>query len=589
MKQWSAMLPFGLLFAWPNIVHTQVKPADILDSLMRGLGGDSTPAVGIAVVHQGRVVYERETGWSDLGQHVAAGRNTRFLWASIAKQFTAFGISRLVERGVLSLDAPASRYLPELAQVNEEITLRTLLHHTSGLEDSDGLLALSGFMSSDALSREQIAAMMLRQRHLRFRPGSAHAYSNGGYVLLAEVIERVTGTPFSDWMDKEVFSHIGMARSGIVSTTDRLVPDEAKPYLRDADGLRLDLYVDTPGAGALRATMGDMARWAAHVMEPTWERHATGRLRERGVLRSGDSLSYAWGLGWGTYRGLQTLTHGGSTPAVDAFILMIPSQQFAVVVAAAGQVSPNPGALAYRAVEAWLSDKLQAPVAQKGPRMMMITEEMMQERAPESQGVRVSDSTLRAARGRYRMADGTLEVVRLNGRSGRLEVARDGVTPWWPLSPLADGRFVTMPRRIAYSFVANTTGAITGVRRSEPSATLQQTAGEMVGVREAEVPFTDESAAPYVGWYYSPETLAWFEVLLRESHLVLRHPRFGEIPMARSQTERFVMESTAIVGAQFTMSPSGEATGVVLEARSWGTRTAFQRISQVPGSAARRP
>src|SRR5262249_32182390 len=160
-----------------------------------------------------------------------------------------------------------------------------------------------------------LGRLLVRQQHLKFAPGTAHAYSNGGYSLLAEIVTRVTGRPFVAWSDSAVFRALGMRSSGFLSTPSALVPNRGLPYVRNKpSGFRLstsDLY---RGAGGLFAPVDDMARWLQHLLTPSIDRTAALRLRERGVLTGGDTIDYAWGLGRASYRGRIAYQHGGSGP-----------------------------------------------------------------------------------------------------------------------------------------------------------------------------------------------------------------------------------------------------------------------------------
>ena len=102
----------------------------------------------------------------------------------------------LAERGKLTLDDDVRKYVPEVPELGATITLRHLIHHTSGLRDQWDLLALAGWRLDDVITTEQILKAVSRQRDLNFQPGEEHVYCNTGYTLLAVVVERVTGQSF---------------------------------------------------------------------------------------------------------------------------------------------------------------------------------------------------------------------------------------------------------------------------------------------------------------------------------------------------------------------------------------------------------
>lgn len=563
----------GLTLVWSHAAGAQQVAIDTtFDRLDRM---PDAPAIGIAVWHRGRVVYQRTSGMADLERGTRATGDTRFDWASVAKHVTAYGISLLVEAGRLSPSDPVRRYLPELDLDGAPVTIDQLLHHTSGIEDADGLAAIAGWRPGDLLATEDLVRLLCAQRTLRFPPGERHAYSNSGYVLLSEVIARVTGRQFAAWADSAIFQSLGLRSSGMVSSAQAVIPDRALPYVR-REGALLASWVDTyAGAGGLVATTSDLARWAGHLMAPQVQREAALRLRERGRLSSGEPIDYAWGLGWGVHRGIVTLSHSGSGPATDAMLLMAPDHDFAVVAAAAGPHSPAPGALAFRALEAWLADQL-APrdTVTRGRRMLMITEEMYSTPPPESEGVRADPAALRRYAGTYRFPDGAI-VIRARG--DRLEFSHGGRATWIPLFPLPDGRFAYVPVWDIYRFVTDSSGTVVELRRERNAKTLRDNTGTGLPLRVP--PWDAGRAAPYVGWYVNDELGATYQVALEGERLVLRHPRHGVMRLTPLADDRFGLDSRSLGAVTFARAGDGPAAGLEIEAFSWGVRAAFRRLA----------
>ena len=116
--------------------------------------------------------------------------------ASVSKQFTAYGIALLATQAKISLDDPVTDYVPELASFTPPITVRHLVHHTSGLRDEFNLLALAGYRMDDVITKDDILRLIYRQNDLNFDPGEQYMYSNSGYTLMAEIIERVSEQSF---------------------------------------------------------------------------------------------------------------------------------------------------------------------------------------------------------------------------------------------------------------------------------------------------------------------------------------------------------------------------------------------------------
>jgi len=551
---------------------------DLDSTFARWRTGSPRPAVALAVVRGDRIIYRAVAGYADLERLVPASAETRFDWASIGKQFTAFAVSQLVSNGVLAPDQDVRRYIPELDLGGARVTIEQLLHHTAGIEDVDGLLALAGGRTGDLLTHADLVRLLARQQLLRFAPGSAHAYSNGGYVLLAELVARATGTDFVRWSDSAVFRRVGMSRSGFLASPLALVPHRALPYVPvpgAADHWRPSTADTYPGAGGLYATIDDLALWARHLLQPTVDVDATRRLFQRGRLTNGDSIGYAWGLAHGEVRGVASLSHGGSGPATSAFLQIVPSLGVGVVVAAAGEGDADVGALARRALLAAVGDRLPPERAAPPSRAFFMSDVMLRTPPDESRGVVVAPGDLRGVAGRYRFADGSWMALRVVGDS--LQFAFEARPPFYPLHPLPGGQFALMPLWELFRFERGPNGDVLRLtRESTPRSPRQRP--RAVAERLADVTFDEAAATPYVGWYFSEELQALYGVQRTAAgQLALVHARHGVMPMTPLDGDRFAVDGTGIVGARFGRSGT-EVVGLELEARSWGVRATFRRV-----------
>ncbi len=554
-------------------------PAHVLDSIYDAVdAGAAKPAVAVAILHRGQVVYHRAAGFADLERHVRAVTGTRFDWASVAKQFTGFAVAQLAEAGALSPDDPARKLLPELDLSGATVTVDQLLHHTSGLEDSDGLLALAGWRPGDVVDDSDVLRILLGQKHVRWLPGEQEGYGNGGYALLAEIVARASGMSFAAYTDSAIFRALGMSASGFPGSPTALVPDRALPYVRGDDGAfvgsRVDGYV---GAGGLYATVDDMMIWAAELLHPARDAAAVARIESPGHLASGEPLSYGWGIVVGSYRGRATLSHGGSGVATETYFEVFPELDFAVAAASAAPGIVDPARVARLAADLYVGAELD-PVGPPppGPRMMLLTDSMISTPPPESRDVHVPRERLSSLAGAYRFADGSVLVVRRSGE--RLEYAQNGEAPFIPLFPVPGDRFVMMPLRIPYTFETTPDGSAARLIVDHPRADggTQREVGERV-----EVPrFDATSAAPYVGWYYSDELGAVYQVSLGSAGLELSHPRLGALPLLPlGMGDDFGVDARTIVGVAFSRGPDGRASGMELRARSWDARSFFRRVA----------
>ena len=199
------------------------------------------------------------------------------------------------------------KYVPEVPDYGRPITIRHLLHHTSGLRDVNTLMVLAGRRDEDAFDNEAVLRIVSRQKALNFLPGDEYLYSNSGYAMLALAIERATGTPLAEYADANIFTPLGMTVTHFHTDLTRLVPGRAWAYDRRADGT---FALNSPqneraGAGGLFTTVGELARWDENFYDGKVGGPDIIRMLETpGRLNSGTELAYAWGLMVGSYRGV---------------------------------------------------------------------------------------------------------------------------------------------------------------------------------------------------------------------------------------------------------------------------------------------
>jgi CubicO group peptidase (beta-lactamase class C family) len=181
----------------------------------------STPGMNIAVFRDGKQIYAHSYGMANLE---LSQRNEAMLvypLGSVSKQFVGYCIQLLASEGRLVLTEDVRRYLPEMHDFGEPITLEMLLTHTSGVRDNVSLLMAKGRRVDDVIQEQESFEMTTRQTGLNFRPGTRYRYSNGNYVLLAKIVERVSGMPFAAFLQQRVLNPLGMIHTSVVS--DRLV------------------------------------------------------------------------------------------------------------------------------------------------------------------------------------------------------------------------------------------------------------------------------------------------------------------------------------------------------------------------------
>ena len=318
--------------------RAQVLPPDSLaarvDALFAPWDRPDVPGAVVAVMKDGEIVYQRGYGSANLEYDIPITPSTVFLVASVSKQFTAFAVAMLADQGLLSLDDDVRQYVPELPDYGKPITIRHLIHHTSGLRDEFDLLAMAGYHMDDVITKETILDLAYRQQALNFMPGREHLYSNTGYTLLAEIVERVTGQSFRAWTTENLFKPLGMAHSHFHDDHQMIVKNGAQGYHQDGGSFKKQVVnYASVGASGLYTTVEDLARWVQNFEDGgVGGPRVLAQVNTQGRLDKGDTLSYAFGQNVGQYKGLVRVSHSGSHRGFRTFLLRFPTRRLAVIL-----------------------------------------------------------------------------------------------------------------------------------------------------------------------------------------------------------------------------------------------------------------
>src|SRR5450759_379824 len=273
-----------------------------------------SPGCALAVMRDGQVIYQRGYGQATLEYDAPITPTTIFHVASVSKQFTAFAIALLAQEQKLALDEDARKFVPELPQFEQPITLRHLIHHTSGLRDQWSLVIAAGWRMSDVITTSDIMELVQHQQDLNFAPGTEYSYCNTGYTLLARTVERVSGMPFRDFCAQRIFQPLGMRNTHFQDDCEMVVRNRAYSYTSSAGGQFRNAVLSYSNAGgtSLFTTVEDLACWDQNFYDAKVGGWAViDLLHTRGKLNDGTVLPYAFGLIIGSYRGLRSVEHAG--------------------------------------------------------------------------------------------------------------------------------------------------------------------------------------------------------------------------------------------------------------------------------------
>jgi len=321
-------------------MHLSAMATDRIDTLFAQFRVTG-PGCALGITRNLRPVYEKSYGLADLDFGVAIASDTSFDLASVSKQFTAMAVFMLAHEGKIGLDDDIRRYIPELPIYGAPITIRELIHHTSGLRDIYHLRSLMGLTEKDYFSEEDFLADLARQKHLAFPTGEQWRYSNTGYLLLGMMVKRVTHKTLAQFAQERIFGPLQMTHTFFADDAMRVVKNRATGYYRQKDGSfkRGVTLFEMVGDGGLISTIHDLMLWDRDFYEgKVWspaikaDMLAPGRLKDGTVTAVGDGAVYAGGLFVGTRRGLGYIRHSGSFVGFRTDQLRFPERKLGITV-----------------------------------------------------------------------------------------------------------------------------------------------------------------------------------------------------------------------------------------------------------------
>ena len=487
-----------------------------IDAIFKAWNSKEKPGGAIGIFKEGKLIFSKAYGMASLEYDIQNEVSTVFNIASVSKQFTAFSLILLEQQGKLSLDDDIRKYLPEVPDFGHTITIKHLLHHTSGLRNFQNILAMAGWREGESMTNEDLLKFISKQKELNFTPGDEYLYCNSGFNLSTAIVERLTGKTFQNWTKENIFDPLGMTNSGYREDMEKIHKNTATSYDGDqANGFKQPLkYWTYMGNGNVYTTIADLVKWLDNFRSPkVGGKAGIDQLVERGVLNNGDTLSYALGIGVGTYKGLKVYRHGGSVGGYRSNMMYFPDQETGVMVLSNFSIA-NPGQKAAAVVDLVLKDQLQ-PSSTNQNNSSEIS------RTP----VKIAPATFEPYLGQY-FVEGV--VVELSQKEGTMFIYAEG----------------TLPSPLAVQASSDTTffveGTDLGFRIYNP--TTENTRRIFVtfqgdgywGFQIADQNFREE----LIGTYYSSELDTRYNILEKEGELIVQHTRhtdFKLIPKSRNQ------------------------------------------------------
>lgn len=491
-----------LIFIGSMILKGQTPDlANKVDSIIKLSITAKTPGCAVGVIKDGKILYKQTYGMSNLDYRIPVSDSTVFNLASVSKQFTAFLVLLLEKEGKLNLDDEIGKYIPELKIYGPIVTIRQLLHHTSGIPSTDNVLLFAGLSPEMPWDSEDEFNMIQTYQKLNYKPNAEENYSNAGYYLLTRIIEKVTGESFSKCMSEKVFKPLNMKTATIYDSPGKIILNRASGYRKTGE-----LYAKTntdgesiPGSTNVYVSVNDMANWCINLTT-----HSFGgkelfdkQFNTKDTLNNGDTIHYTYGFFIGKRRGLETVEHGGFTMGFKDQITVIPEAGFAIFVMSNNE-NIDPGNITTKIVDLYLKDQLK-PDIKKDHKEVVINKDLY-----------------KLYEGSFIMNDGM--VLKFMNINDTLKLIIPGA-PQFVMHPEKENEFFLKDFDAQCTFNMNKAGKVDEIVWHQNNVNPK-------GIRYSEPKqLTQKELQEFVGKYEIPELNATYPVTLNENELIVTLPK----------------------------------------------------------------
>jgi len=422
MGIWSKVigevLAIALAFGGPRATNGSAadeRKTVAVDEVFADLTKAGSPGCALGVYRDGKMLHSKGFGLANLEESVAITPQSVFDIGSTSKQFSAASILLLEKQGKLSVNDDVHKYIPELPDYGQKITILQLLNHTSGLRDYLTLMELAGINTDSVTTDEDALRIIVRQKALNFAPGSDWLYSNTGFFLLSVIVKRVSGKTLREFAAENIFVPLLMTHTQYRDDHTSLIPNRALAYdaKEKAGGYSLDVsYFEQTGDGAVHTSVEDLLKWDENFYSgQIGGKEFLSEIQEQGKLNSGKVLDYAKGLRIAEYRGLRTVSHGGSWGGYRAELLRFPEQHFSVACLC-NLGSASPSNRAHRVADVYLAGMMKPKEEKK--------EELKEDERQKAE-IRLAEEHLRDYLGDY-SSDELRVSYRLEAAEGKLKL-----------------------------------------------------------------------------------------------------------------------------------------------------------------------
>ena len=497
----------------------------------------------VLVARDDKIIFEKAYGSANLEWNIPNDPTTKFRLGSITKQFTAASILLLEERGKLKVEDSIKKYLPGAPASWDKITLYNLLTHTAGIKNFTDLPEYRALQLAPATPAKLMS--LLYTLPLDFTPGEKMQYSNSGYIVLGEVIEKLSGMSYERFLQENIFNPLGMKDSGYDSNT-AIIAHRAAGYSSGPNGIRNAEYIDMSvpyGAGALYSTTQDLLRWERALFG--------GKLLSAASFKKMTTpfkSDYAFGLLVNEMNGRKVIQHNGGIPGFNTNMAYFPESKM-TVVALSNLNGPAPGPIVAKLGALAHGDSVQLN--------------------SERKEISLAPDTLKKYVGTYALGPNTNMMVTLDGAQLLTQVSGQRKLPIFPES---ETHFFVKAVDAQLEFLEDATGNVTHLVLHQGGRDMKAPRTSDTVLERHEISLPVETLKRYVGVY---ELRPGFELTItfENDQLMAQATGQGKSPIF-PESERSFFSKLVDAHLDFESNQDGDVTGVVLHQGPTNARAA---------------
>lgn len=509
-----------------------------IDAIMLPWSELDAPGAAIVVRKGGKTLVSKGYGLANLEYTVPMTDVTPIKIASLSKQFTAFSALILVSSGDLSLDTSIQELFPEIQGLSQPILVRHLLDHTSGLRDESSLSLMAGWQEGDVEQQDQFFELVTQQRGLNFSPGSEFQYNNTNYLLLAKIVERVSGQNFADFTRENIFEPLSMTRTWFADNRSKIVKGRAYSYYPTESGFsKVQMSSEVLGSAGMFTTANDLSLWVENFETKRIGNDLVHSLMsERTHTINGKPAVLARGQEKRDYLGDTIWCHGGRLGGYRSFLIRLPAKKMSITV---------------------LSNRADFDMAQMAYDILAIVHPDGTQYAEKPyQGGVIDEQAMLRFTGDFMLFKGL--VFSFKGEGGELMFSTNQTDAWILLKQVAENRFILSEqqntfiefneaehgRATSIDYVISTNGRLNATRITDPR------------VKPLEL-----NLEVYAGSYWSEELNTQYEVERQGDRLFATHQRLDPIELFASAEDAFDVHSNQFMYTEFVRNEEGAIEG----------------------------